>query len=98
MMASNSRTVIPKTHSKARRRRRIRSRRSGVRFSWLSFMRDCGKFSIGPQIGLEWRAMRIFFNDAGRLRSGWRVLLFGLAFFIIILLLVNTVLRLAYAL
>ena len=42
--------------------------------------------------------MRIFFNDAGRLRSGWRVLLFVLAFFLIITLLVNTVLRLAYAL
>jgi len=42
--------------------------------------------------------MRIFFNDAGRLRSGWRVLLFVLVFFLIITLLVNTVLRLAYAL
>src|SRR5215813_15118907 len=42
--------------------------------------------------------MRIFFNDVGRLRSGWRVLLFCLFFFAIILLLVNTVLRLAYAL
>lgn len=47
-------------------------------------------------IGLEWRAMRFFFNDAGRLRSGWRVLLFVLVL-IAALMLLATVLRVAYA-
>lgn len=41
---------------------------------------------------------RIFFNHAGRLRSGWRVLLYCLALFLVGFLLVSFVLRLAYAL
>jgi membrane protease YdiL (CAAX protease family) len=40
--------------------------------------------------------MRIFFNDAGRLRSGWRLLLFVLACFAALMLLA-TGLRVAYA-
>ena len=46
--------------------------------------------------GLEWRAMRqIFFNDFGRLRSGWRLLLFVLVFLAALFILAS-VLRVAY--
>jgi membrane protease YdiL (CAAX protease family) len=45
---------------------------------------------------LEWRAMRkVFLNDVGRLRSGWRVLLFGFAFFAIFFL-IATLLWIVY--
>lgn len=46
--------------------------------------------------GLEWRAMRqILFNDYGRLRSGWRLLIFILVL-IAVLFLLTTLLRVAY--
>ncbi|HEX4899437.1 MAG TPA: hypothetical protein VFV61_02835, partial [Pyrinomonadaceae bacterium] len=41
--------------------------------------------------------MKIFFNNAGRLRSGWRVLIFA-GLFVAVLFALSTLLRFAYAL
>jgi len=62
------------------------------RWSWV-----LSKVGVDQHGGLEWPAMRkIFFNEFGRLRSGWRALIF-LGLFLAIFLSLVSVLRVAYA-